>query len=65
MVVSASEDRLFPPIGQREAARQIAAAYEWVGYPERFRSFMPAKPHCYDEEIQAEALKWFDQHLKR
>jgi dienelactone hydrolase len=64
MVVSASEDRLFPPLGQREAARQIAAAFEWAGCPEKFRSYMPPKPHCYDSEIQAEALKWLDKHLK-
>jgi hypothetical protein len=65
MVVSASEDRLFPPLGQKEAARQIAAAYEWAGHPENFRSFMPPKPHCYDSEIQEEALDWLDRHLKQ
>jgi len=65
MVVSASEDRLFPPLGQKEAARQIAAAYEWAGHPEKFRSFMPPKPHCYDSEIQEEALRWLDSHLEK
>jgi hypothetical protein len=64
MVVSGSEDRLFPPLGQREAARQIRSAFEWAGCPDRFKSYMPAKPHCYDREIQEEALKWFDLHLK-
>ncbi len=65
MVVSGSEDRLFPPLGQREAARQIATAFEWAGCPERFKSYMPPKPHCYDREIQEEALRWFDEHLKK
>ena len=65
MVVSSTKDRLFPPLGQRQAARQIADAYEWSGHPDRFKSFMPPKPHCYDREIQEEALAWFDQHLKR
>ena len=65
MVVSGTEDRLFPPLGQREAARQIAEAYAWAGHSDRFRSTMPEKPHCYDEEIQAEALQWLDKHLKR
>lgn len=64
MVVSGTEDQLFPPLGQREAARQIAAAYAWAGAPERFSHFAPAKPHCYDADIQAAALTWFDQHLK-
>ena len=64
MVVSGKQDTLFPPLGQRDAARQIAAAYAWAGVPERFRDYAPDKPHCYDGEIQAEALAWFDRHLK-
>lgn len=64
MVVSGTEDPLFPPMGQREAARQIADAFSWAGCPERFRNYAPQKPHCYDAEIQAEALAWFDKHLK-
>ena len=65
MVVSPTEDLLFPPLGQREAARQIAGAYAWAGQAQRFRDYAPAKPHCYDAEIQAEALAWFDTHLKK
>ncbi|MSS71381.1 MAG: hypothetical protein EXS64_07815 [Candidatus Latescibacteria bacterium] len=64
MVVSTSEDPLFPPEGQLEAARQIEAGYRWAGCPEKFRHFFPPKPHCYDAEVQAEALGWFDRHLK-
>ncbi len=64
MVVSGTEDPLFPPMGQRDAARQIADAFSWAGCPERFRNYAPQKPHCYDAEIQAEALAWFDKHLK-
>lgn len=64
LVVGGTEDRLFPPLGQRESARQIAEAYGWAGVPERFKHFAPPKPHCYDAEIQAEALAWFDRHLK-
>ena len=64
MVVSGKQDILFPPKGQNDAARQIAAAYEWAGCAEQFKNYMPDKPHCYDPEIQAEALAWFDKHLK-
>jgi dienelactone hydrolase len=64
MVVSGQQDRLFPPLGQRDAAKQIADAYAWAGVPARFKHFYPDKPHCYDAEIQAEALAWFDRHLK-
>jgi dienelactone hydrolase len=65
MVVSGTKDRLFPPLGQREAARQIAEAYAWAGNAERFRDYAPEKEHCYDAEIQSEALAWFDTHLKQ
>lgn len=65
MVVSGAKDPLFPPLGQKEAARQIGDAYSWSGYAERFRHYMPYKPHCYDAEIQTEALEWFDEHLKK
>ena len=50
--------------GQKEAAGQIAGAFAWAGQPDRFRNYTPAKPHCYDQEIQEEALAWFNQHLK-
>ena len=65
MVISTAEDQLFPPEGQQEAALQIQAGYEWAGCPERFRHVNPAKPHCYDAELQQEAIAWFDRHLKR
>ncbi len=64
MVISGSEDRLFSQEGQQEAARQIQAGYEWAGCPERFNHNNPAKAHCYDAELQQDALRWFDQHLK-
>lgn len=65
MVVSGTEDLLFPPLGQREAARQIAEAYSWAGIPDNFKSYTPAKEHCYDKDIQEEALAWFNKHLKQ
>jgi dienelactone hydrolase len=64
MVVGGTEDLLFPPLGQKEATRQIAEAFHWAGSPGLFRSYAPAKPHCYDRDIQEEALAWFDKHLK-
>ena len=64
MVVSGTQDQLFPPEGQQEAARQIRAGYEWAGCREHFRNFAPPKPHCYDPDIQAQAFAWLDQHLK-
>jgi dienelactone hydrolase len=65
MVVSTTKDPLFPPLGQKEAARQITEAFSWAGEPEKFRSYTPEKEHCYDGEIQEEALSWFNKHLKQ
>lgn len=63
MVISTSQDKLFPPEGQQEAARQIAAGYEWAGCREKFRHNDPPKGHCYDAELQRDAIGWFGQHL--
>jgi hypothetical protein len=63
MVVSGQQDTLFPIEGQQEAARQIGLGYAWAGCPERFHSFTPRKPHCYDADVQREALAWFERHL--
>ena len=64
MVVSTSEDMLFPPEGQSDAARQIQAGYTWAGCPEHFHHHNPPKPHCYDADIQNEAFAWLNRHLK-
>ncbi len=64
LVVSCTEDPLFPPEAQAEAARQISAGYAWAGCPEHCGHDQPPKPHCYDAQIQTEALAWFDRHLK-
>lgn len=64
MVVSGRQDMLFPPRGQADAARQIADAYAWADAPDCFYSAEPDAPHCYNADIQAQALAWFDLHLK-
>jgi len=64
MVISGREDALFPPEGQAEAARQIRLGYAWAGIPEHFSCNTPPKPHCYDAELQEDALHWFDRWLK-
>jgi dienelactone hydrolase len=63
MVVSGTEDPLFPLEGQQEAARQIRLGYEWAGCPGQFYSNTPPKAHCYDADIQRDAFAWFDRHL--
>jgi dienelactone hydrolase len=63
MVVSCVQDELFPPDGQREADRQIREGFLWAGCPGKFHSFLPPKPHCFDADIQREALDWLDANL--
>ena len=63
MVVSGRHVEAVPVEGQADAARQIRAGYEWAGCGQRFRDYRPDKDHCYDAEIQAEALDWFGRHL--
>ena len=63
MVVSCTQDPLFAPKGQGDAAAHIAAAYDWAGCPARYRDLAPDKPHCYDAEIQEAALAWFAENL--
>lgn len=65
MVVSNGKDLLFPPEGQMEADRQARAGFAWAGCPEHYRLFHPSKEHVYDADIQAEAIAWFDRHLKQ
>lgn len=64
MVVVGEQDNLFPTEGVDEAGRQIAAAYTWAGCPERFRMWRPSKIHCYDADVQREAITWLDRWLK-
>lgn len=63
MVISTSEDILFPVEGQEEAARQIRQGYAWAGCPDKFINLNPRKPHCFDTDLQQEAIQWFDRHL--
>ena len=63
MVVSGQQDMFFPPEAQADAARQIQNGYNWAGVGECFKDYRPNKPHCYDNEVQQQALDWFGRHL--
>lgn len=65
MVISNSQDELFPVEGQAASARQIKAAFKWAGCPEKLSDVNLPKPHCYDAELQEIAFEWFGRHLKR
>lgn len=59
MVVVGTQDVLFPHRGRREAMNRIQQAYRWAGCPDRVKCHTPDKIHCYDTDIQEEALHWF------
>ena len=64
MVVSCSQDLLFPPEAQIEADRQARDGFAWARCPEQYQFYNPPKGHCYDADIQREAIAWFDRHLR-
>ena len=64
MVISGAKDALFPPEGVIEAGRQITAGFDWAGCPEKFHHNRPEGPHCYNAELQQDAVDWFDKHLR-
>lgn len=63
LVVVGEEDHLFPPEAFTEAVHQIQEGFAWAGCPNQFAFASPAKPHCYDAEIQEQAVEWFKRHL--
>ncbi len=64
MVVVGTQDIMFPPEARGAAERRIRDGYDWAGHPDRCRYWTPDKPHCYDADVQREALAWFDQQLR-
>lgn len=63
MIVVGARDRMFPPEAKVESERLIRDGFGWAGCPDRCRFWMPDKDHCYDADIQAEALAWFGRWL--
>lgn len=64
MTFNNTQDPLFPPEAQQEAARQIREGFEWAGVPDKCSNVALPKPHCYDVELQEKAFEWFAKHLR-
>lgn len=64
MVVIGERDILFPAEAKDAAEQSIRAAFDWAGQSHRCHVYRPDLPHCYNREVQAEAIRWFERHLQ-
>jgi len=64
LVVQCRRDGLFPPQGMQESVEKIAAIYAKAGVSDRFISRFYDVPHQFNVEMQEDAFRWFDEHLK-
>jgi dienelactone hydrolase len=63
LVVSGTEDPLFPREGKEASARHIREGFRWAGCPGQFRDYSPRKPHCFDVEVQEAVFSFFGEKL--
>ncbi len=62
---SAHQDRLFPPVGMKEAVERVAAVYDRAGFKDGFTGRFYDVPHQFTRTMQDDAFAWFDEHLVR
>jgi len=48
----------------QESVEKIAAIYAKAGVSDRFISRFYDVPHQFNVEMQEDAFRWFDEHLK-
>ncbi|WP_254509078.1 dienelactone hydrolase family protein [Anatilimnocola floriformis] len=65
LVQQCRQDGLFPFAGMEAAIKKISAAYEKAGVKERFSGRFYDVPHEFNVAMQDEAIKWFDEQLKK
>lgn len=61
MVISGSQDRLFPPKGVEAAFAKIDQCFRKAGVPDRQRCRMYDAPHQFNVEMQADAWNWVER----
>ncbi len=64
LVLQCRRDGLFPPEGMQQAVDRIAAIYSKAGASDRFTGRFYDVPHQFNVEMQEDAFRWFDRHLK-
>jgi dienelactone hydrolase len=64
LVLQCRRDGLFPLQGMQESVDKIAAIYSKAGASDRFTGRFYDVPHQFNVEMQEDAFRWFDGHLK-
>jgi dienelactone hydrolase len=64
MVINGSQDQLFEPSGVQESFAKLAACYLKAGVADRVRTRLYDAPHEFNLDMQAEAFKWLETHLR-
>jgi hypothetical protein len=64
MVISGSQDRLFPPEGVKAAFAKIDQCFRKAGVPDRQRCRLYDAPHQFNVEMQADAWNWVERWLR-
>jgi len=64
LVLQCRRDGLFPLQGMQESVEKIAAIYAKAGASDRFIGRFYDVPHQFNVEMQEDAFRWFDEHLK-
>ncbi len=65
LVQQCAQDRLFPPVGMKEAVERVAAVYDRAGFKDGFTGRFYDVPHQFTRTMQDDAFAWFDEHLVR
>jgi dienelactone hydrolase len=64
LVLQCSRDGLYPLEGMQQAVEKLGAIYAKAGARDRFKSAYYDVTHQFNVEMQEDAFRWFDQHLK-
>jgi len=65
LMAHGKKDLLFPVPGYEEFERVVRRLYDGYGKEQSFRNVVVDTGHTDSDYLRAEALKWFDKHLKK
>jgi hypothetical protein len=64
MIISGSQDRLFPPEAVKAAFTKIDQCFQKAGAADHQRCRLYDAPHEFNREMQREAWDWIDRSLR-
>ena len=64
MVLECSQDNLYPLESMKEAVDKLGRIYDKAGKPENFQGRFYDQPHRFSRDMQEDAFRWLDSHLK-